>query len=91
VARSLGDNSLRQYLTAQPQVHGPFDVAAYQGLIVACDGVWDVVSDNTAARLAAAAIAKNNDVEQAAIQVRNKAFTRLSKDNISVLVVNLTK
>jgi serine/threonine protein phosphatase PrpC len=91
VARSLGDNSLRQYLTAQPQVHGPFDVAAYQGLIVACDGVWDVVSDNTAARLAAAAIAKNNDVEQAAIQVRNKAFTRLSKDNISVLVVNLAK
>jgi serine/threonine protein phosphatase PrpC len=88
VARSLGDNTLRQYLTAAPQMHGPYDITKYQGLIVACDGVWDVVSDNTAARLAAAAIAAKNDVEQAAVQVRNKAFTRLSKDNISVLVVN---
>jgi serine/threonine protein phosphatase PrpC len=90
VARSLGDNSLRQYLTAQPQMHGPFDITNYQGLILACDGVWDVVSDNTAARLAASALAKN-DPEEASIRVRNKAFTRLSKDNISVLVVNLTK
>ena len=72
-------------------MHGPFDIAAYQGLILACDGVWDVVSDNTAARLAAAAFAKNSDVEQAAVQVRNKAFTRLSKDNISVLCVKLAK
>jgi serine/threonine protein phosphatase PrpC len=88
VARSLGDNSLRQYLTSAPQMHGPYDTSKYQGLILACDGVWDVVSDNTAARLATAAISAKNDVEQAAVQVRNKAYTRLSKDNISVLVVN---
>ena len=86
VSRSLGDNSLRQYLTAKPQMHGPFDVRQYAGLVLACDGVWDVVSDNTAARLAMAEF-KKNDPEQAAIQVRNKAWSRETKDNVSVLCV----
>jgi serine/threonine protein phosphatase PrpC len=82
-------------------MHGPFDIASYSALVLACDGVWDVVSDNTgmhtgvcarvklcppAARLASSSL---NDVEAAAMKIRDKAYTRGSKDNISVLVVNL--
>jgi len=91
VSRSLGDNSLRAYLSCTPQIHGPFDTTKYEGLVLGCDGVWDVVSDNTAARLAFEQLKKDNNVEQAAINIRNKAYTRESRDNISVIVINFNQ
>eukprot|EP00179_Madagascaria_erythrocladioides_P030488 CAMPEP_0198352978 /NCGR_PEP_ID=MMETSP1450-20131203/109493_1 /TAXON_ID=753684 ORGANISM="Madagascaria erythrocladiodes, Strain CCMP3234" /NCGR_SAMPLE_ID=MMETSP1450 /ASSEMBLY_ACC=CAM_ASM_001115 /LENGTH=122 /DNA_ID=CAMNT_0044059073 /DNA_START=10 /DNA_END=375 /DNA_ORIENTATION=+ len=87
VARSFGDNKLRKFIISEPQLHGPYDVRRFDTLVLACDGVWDVVSDATAARLALDA---GDDVELAACRIRDKAYSRASNDNISVLVVRLS-
>jgi len=85
VSRSLGDFSYKPYITCEPDVFGPFSVndEEYQLLILACDGLWDVVSDDEA--VAIALEAKNP--EEAAVNLRDKAFNSKSQDNISVLVV----
>jgi len=85
VSRALGDFSYKPYITCEPDVFGPFSIndETYQFLILACDGLWDVVSDEEA--VAVALEAKNP--EEAAVKLRDKAFNSKSQDNISVLVV----
>lgn len=56
-------------------------------LILACDGLWDVMSDQEAVDL----IFEENDPSKAAEVLRDEAFNRKSTDNISVIVVFLKK
>jgi len=85
VSRALGDFSYKPYITCDPDVFGPFPFLedSYQFLIIACDGLWDAVTDEEA--VAEALTAKTP--EDAAVKLRDKAFHSTSKDNISVLVI----
>jgi serine/threonine protein phosphatase PrpC len=86
VARALGDFSLAPYVSAEPQVHGPIDLAPENKnyfLIMACDGLWDKVTDEEAVAI----VAPVEDVEQAATKLRDFAFQQGSDDNISVVVI----
>jgi serine/threonine protein phosphatase PrpC len=62
ISRSLGDQSLKQYVVARPCIHQETVITTTVGggdragdsasfLIIACDGFWDVVSDNQAGQL----------------------------------------
>ncbi|OHT17015.1 hypothetical protein TRFO_12703 [Tritrichomonas foetus] len=53
------------------------------GFIIACDGLWDVVDDSTAAEI----VRNSKTGADAAVQLKNIAFGLQSKDNISVVVV----
>jgi protein phosphatase 1L len=94
VSRALGDVGLQPFLIADPhttQQHlasppgasGANDPGTV--LILACDGLWDVLSDEEAVEIAA----QHGDPERAATKLRNKAFSLGSTDNISVMVVQL--
>ena len=54
-------------------------------LILACDGVWDVLSDAEAVRIARS----TRDPAKIAVRLRDTAIDRGSKDNISVLCIQL--
>ena len=51
VARSLGDTKCHPYITTEPNVHEAQLEPDDEFLILACDGLWDVVSDEAAVRL----------------------------------------
>jgi len=55
-------------------------------LIMACDGLWDKVSDEEAVALAAPIV----DCGKAAARLRDYAFYQGSKDNITVVVIRFT-
>eukprot|EP01105_Mastigella_eilhardi_P024802 TRINITY_DN654_c1_g1_i1.p1 TRINITY_DN654_c1_g1~~TRINITY_DN654_c1_g1_i1.p1 ORF type:complete len:933 (-),score=207.98 TRINITY_DN654_c1_g1_i1:1024-3822(-) len=55
-------------------------------LILACDGIWDVVPDDVAVSVVRGSLLQNGDVDLAAHRLRNVAFLRGSTDNISVMV-----
>lgn len=57
-------------------------------LILACDGLWDVVSDSEAAIICEYMIISSN-VEAAAQRLRDIAYARGSMDNITVMVLIL--
>ena len=90
VSRALGDFHLTPYVSGEPTITGPLtldgDVAA---LVLCCDGVTDVLSDEQVAALVGAACAQAN-AEAGAATVRNAAFQAGSGDNISVVVIDLT-
>lgn len=86
MARALGDFNLHPYITARPQIHGPFSIgegSQASFLIIACDGLWDVVPDEEAVQL----VLENSDPEEAAMMLRSTALQKGSEDNISLVVI----
>eukprot|EP01112_Ceratiomyxa_fruticulosa_P013030 TRINITY_DN3642_c0_g1_i1.p1 TRINITY_DN3642_c0_g1~~TRINITY_DN3642_c0_g1_i1.p1 ORF type:complete len:609 (+),score=132.67 TRINITY_DN3642_c0_g1_i1:647-2473(+) len=95
VSRALGDTALHPYVSYEPDIHGPLNISPNhknQFVILACDGVWDVVQDDEAVQLVQPFICGGNscDPEQAALRLRDEAFARGSTDNISVIVIVFT-
>jgi len=85
VSRALGDFYFHPHVSCEPEVFGPFDVYndEYQFLILACDGLWDVVDDNTAVDI----VKGSKTPEEGAKRLVKSALTAQSTDNISVVVI----
>mmetsp|Transcript_39087 Transcript_39087/g.98507 ORF Transcript_39087/g.98507 Transcript_39087/m.98507 type:complete len:922 (+) Transcript_39087:221-2986(+) len=85
VSRSLGDFYMSTSITPEPHclslnLRGDEDV-----LIIACDGIWDVLSDEEACHIALG----EPDELRAALKLRDTAFALGSNDDLSVIVVFL--
>ena len=87
VARSLGDLHIAESLSAEP------DITTYtiknddKWLYIACDGVFDVLSNDYVAKI-------GGDIDDPclfAYTIRNTAFGSFSQDNITSIAVNLHK
>jgi len=85
VSRALGDFYFHPHVTCEPEVFGPFDVydGDYQFLILACDGLWDVVDDSKAIQI----VLDSKTPEEGAQRLVTTALQSLSGDNISVIVI----
>ncbi|BGP05678.1 mgpp2cl-1, protein phosphatase 2C-like protein 1 [Rhodotorula toruloides] len=83
VTRSLGDSSMKEFVVGAPftteTTLGPED----DYLIVACDGLWDVCSDQEAVDL----IHDIDDPQEASQILLDHALNQFSSDNLSILVV----
>lgn len=86
VARSLGDYSVYG-VGKKPDLNEFYLDENDKYLVIGCDGVFDVLSNDDVARVAMNA----SSTTEAAFIIRNAAFASLSSDNISVIVVDLTK
>jgi serine/threonine protein phosphatase PrpC len=85
VSRALGDFYFHPHVSCEPEVFGPFDVYndEYQFLILACDGLWDVVDDSTAVDI----VKGSKTPEEGAKRLVKSALNAQSTDNISVVVI----
>ncbi|GAA5950081.1 hypothetical protein JCM21900_004588, partial [Sporobolomyces salmonicolor] len=85
VTRALGDSAMKQFVVGSPYTTettlGPED----EWLIIACDGLWDVCTDQQAVDL----IRGLNNPQEASDKLLQHALSAHSTDNISVLVVAL--
>ena len=82
--RSVGDFGIVGN-TAKPGVHAYSTGAGDKWLIIACDGVWDVMNNEMVGMLAK----KASSATRLAYDIRNMACVLMSGDNISVIVVDL--
>ncbi|KAK8872151.1 hypothetical protein M9Y10_007913 [Tritrichomonas musculus] len=86
VSRSIGDLRING-VGREPELNMfEVDVRKDRFLVIACDGVFDVLSNECVAAIASAA----SSPKEAAFSIRNAAFASASTDNISVIVVDLT-
>ncbi|KAI0374192.1 protein serine/threonine phosphatase 2C [Pilatotrama ljubarskyi] len=83
--RALGDAPLNQYVTSSPHTVEMELDEKDEFLILACDGLWDVVNDQEAVDL----IRGVQDAKEAAELLVNEALGRHTQDNVTVLVVRL--
>ena len=56
-------------------------------LIIACDGLWDVVSNEEAVKIVNENMASKHSRKSIATILRDIAYSRNNNDNISILVV----
>ncbi|XP_020098206.1 probable protein phosphatase 2C 8 [Ananas comosus] len=101
-SRSIGDYYLKPYVISEPEINVMDRTDKDEFLILATDGLWDVVSNEVACkitrnclsgRMAAAfpdAVSGRTAADAAALLVE-LAMSRGSKDNISVVVVELRR
>lgn len=92
VSRAFGDFFLEPFVIAEPEIKS-FQLSSTQEefLILACDGLWDVISDEEAFSTVMNNSSLPNSTELAAIALRELALTKESQDNISIVVLKLPK
>lgn len=84
VSRAFGDYSLKKEgVTAIPYVRKHFMRPFDKFLIIATDGVWDVLSDQDAVDICI----EDNSTNQISKEIVKTALDRGSKDNICCLVI----
>lgn len=97
MSRAIGDRSLRPYVIPDPEVTIVPRTAEDSLLIMATDGLWDVVDDQEACTLAMKCLERarqkgTTDAEAARLTATvliRAAMDRGSRDNITVVVVDL--
>jgi serine/threonine protein phosphatase PrpC len=88
VARTIGDIGLKAtgLIISTPEAKTVSLVQDDEVLVLACDGVWDVLSNQDVVDIAR----KNRgDPEKASIEIARRAFRYGSNDNISVITIAL--
>ncbi|MCX5805907.1 MAG: PP2C family protein-serine/threonine phosphatase [Proteobacteria bacterium] len=85
VSRALGDARLKPFVSTEPRI-----VEGYLGrendfVILACDGVWDVLTPKDVIEIARS----SKNTQEGAILIKEKALDLGSTDNISVIVLDL--
>ncbi|XP_038215727.1 uncharacterized protein LOC119835140 [Zerene cesonia] len=90
VSRAIGDAQYKPYVIAKPEL-GTVDLDGDEDfLVVACDGLWDVVSEDEVALSVYRQIATDpNDLKAVTKRLIVQAKRAGSEDNISIIVVFL--
>lgn len=87
VTRALGDEELKEFVIGSPYTTKVEIRADDEFLINACDGLWDVVSDQEAVEL----VRDMKDPLQASEFLVNYAMENGSTDNLSVMVIRFIR
>ena len=87
VARSFGDFTLKQYVTAEPFTTTTKLDCTSEFLIIACDGVWDVLEDQDAVDIVRQCAASDSKRKLAGKALVRAAITSGSTDNVTAMVV----
>lgn len=86
VSRALGDHAFKSVVVCTPSIRETVLCEADEFLVLACDGLWDWVDDDTAVKIASNAFDDGcNPAEVARILVQ-AALSAGSTDNVTVLV-----
>lgn len=84
VSRAFGDKLLKQYVVVDPEIREEVVDDTLEFLILASDGLWDVVSNEEAVAMTRSI----QDPEEAAKMLLQEAYKRESSDNITCVVVH---
>ncbi|MBY0110324.1 MAG: protein phosphatase 2C domain-containing protein [Candidatus Babeliaceae bacterium] len=89
VSRALGDKALNPFVIPDPEITQRKLTHDDEFLILACDGVWDVIENQQAIDTIKSSLARGYNCQEAADALKDQALVRGSTDNISVIIVNL--
>jgi protein phosphatase 1L len=83
VSRAFGDRLLKKYVVAEPEIQEESITSDVEFLLLASDGLWDVVSNQDAVTM----VQNIQDAEEAAKRLTDEAFKKGSADNITCVVI----
>lgn len=83
MSRAFGNRMLKQFVVAEPEIQDQEICEEFELLVLASDGLWDVVPNEDAVSLART----EEEAEAAARKLAETAYSRGSADNITCIVV----
>nr|GMD23333.1 probable protein phosphatase 2C 59 [Ipomoea batatas]GME08191.1 probable protein phosphatase 2C 59 [Ipomoea batatas]GME19807.1 probable protein phosphatase 2C 59 [Ipomoea batatas] len=83
VSRAFGDRLLKQDVVADPEIKEEKVDSSLEFLILASDGLWDVVTNEEAVSM----VKPIPEPEEAAKRLMQEAYQRGSSDNITIIIV----
>mmetsp|Transcript_48287 Transcript_48287/g.98602 ORF Transcript_48287/g.98602 Transcript_48287/m.98602 type:complete len:258 (-) Transcript_48287:113-886(-) len=83
VSRALGDHAMKQSVISEPHFWEDELGAGDAFIIIACDGLWDVCSDQDSVDL----VKEEGDAQAMSGKLMQTALDNGGKDNISIMVV----
>lgn len=83
MSRAFGNRMLKQFVVAEPEIQDLEIDEAFELLVLASDGLWDVVPNEDAVSIAMT----EEEPEAAARKLTDTAYSRGSADNITCIVV----
>ncbi|KXN90607.1 hypothetical protein AN958_03847 [Leucoagaricus sp. SymC.cos] len=83
VTRSLGDSSMKEFVVGAPYTTETELCDKDEFLILACDGLWDVISDQQSVDL----IRDTQSAQEASAKLLKHAISHHTTDNVTVIVV----
>ncbi|KAF9474228.1 protein phosphatase 2C [Pholiota conissans] len=83
VTRSLGDSSMKEFVVGAPYTTETELCEDDEFLILACDGLWDVIGDQGAVEL----IRDIEDAQEASAKLLKHALSHHTMDNVTVIVI----
>lgn len=91
ITRSFGDAEMKDVVSGRPFCASlPLDPSTDTVLVVACDGLWDVVGDQEACQLVESVVAANKQDPRRAVLAADALVTRAidlgTFDNVTVVV-----
>jgi len=86
VTRAFGDSELKKYVTADPYQKNVELNSDDTHLVIACDGLWDVMEDQEVVDFIQER--KDQTAQQLAEALVKQAIEKRSRDNISVIVIS---
>jgi serine/threonine protein phosphatase PrpC len=93
VCRALGDNHYNDHgdiISAKPQVAQEQLTPADRFLVIACDGLWDVLTNQEVVDFVAVRLAQGLTYPKIAAELAQHAIAvKRSEDNVTVLVIGL--
>ncbi len=87
MSRALGDAELKPLVTCEPRITAGLLGRENDYAVVACDGVWDVLSPEAVMDI----VRHSGNVQKGADAVRDAARQQGSSDNVTVIVLDLTR
>lgn len=86
------DENIPALLTARPDVHEfVLDAHTHEFLLLACDGLWDVMTSDEAAEIFRDRLHFHANVQLAAKELAQEAIRRYSNDNITVVAIQVVR
>ena len=85
LSRAFGDIECTPYVTHLPQIYNYKVSSSDKFMIIACDGLWDVVSNQDATDFVNQLLITNNKVNYAK-ELAQYALTKGSLDNVTVMI-----
>lgn len=89
ITRTLGDMNLKPFVSPVPHTSHMGIVAGKSYIVLGCDGIWDVLSDDDIVSIAEANDDNSFDVNNACMRVVDAALTKGSTDNLSCVIATI--
>jgi protein phosphatase 1L len=84
-SRGFGDRELKKVVSAEPEIRHRTLMEGDDYLVLASDGIWDVLSNQIVAEI----VARSGGCRAAASAVTEEALRRGSMDNVTAVVISL--